>query len=115
MTENSEPFAPTDRDGIPQRKLTSEVSEQSVTLQIPLDLMTFLQQRSQQLGQTPTEVILALLRAAAGLATKATAEHAATQSPLAAPQALQTLEARLAQLEALIPRLEVLEGKWNAF
>lgn len=83
-----------------------------VTLQLPPDLVVALQQRIQQSGQSQAEVILALLRSACKLAATTDLEAVA---PAPVTPDLQSLRARLTQLETLIPRLEVLEGKLIAF
>lgn len=85
----------------------------TVTVQLPLDLANILQQRSGQVGQTPAEVIVSLLRLAVGLASVPVPLNSTTLDPerLSTQQELQSLKTRLHQLEALIPRLERLEGK----
>jgi hypothetical protein len=82
-----------------------------ITLQLPSVLAMALQERSRQSGQSQAEVILHLLQTACGL-TATVAEPSAEQ---VTRQELQALIERLRQLETLLPRLEIIEGKLIAF
>lgn len=86
-----------------------------VTLQLPPDVAMALQQRIQQSGQPQTEVIVSLLRSACGLAATVSADRLEVVEAEQIALELQALRARLTDLEALIPRLESLEGKLIAF
>jgi DNA repair exonuclease SbcCD ATPase subunit len=88
-----------------------ETQSETIMLELPPDLAQLLQQYSQRSGQPPAAVILAILKSALG--RSATALDSG--KPDAALTTLHALEDRLAQLEALMPRLEVLEGKLLAF
>lgn len=109
MTENLDWFSHKDEDK--QQDGSSTLPEQLVMLELPPELATALQHYSQQLGQTQAEAISALLQSASGLASVSTPVSTST----AEQQKWQSIETRLTQLEALIPRLEILEGKSSAF
>lgn len=96
----------------------------TVTLHLPADLTEMVQQHSQQVGQSPTEAILTLLRSALQLPLAGSGDSPAPSSPTyptdpaapaVSPAILRAIQSRLTQLEALLPRLEKLEGKSIAF
>jgi hypothetical protein len=72
---------------------TLQIAEQMVSVALPSDLVTAIAQRVQP-GQTPADVIVALLRSA-------------LQGGTAQPN--EALVARIEQLEAFVPRIEALE------
>lgn len=80
--------------------------DQAVTLRLPGGLARAIQQRSQQWGKSPAEVILALLQSAL--------DQSEPAAPLPEGIKMDAIQTRLAALEALIPRLVQLEGKWMA-
>jgi hypothetical protein len=98
---------------LPPDQFTSSSSDsaQLVTLNLPANLARLIQTRSQQLGQSDAEVILTLLQSALCTANPDNAEQ--TTAPDATT--LKSLQTRLTALEAMIPRLVQLEGKWMAF
>ena len=118
MTENLDWFSHKDEDE--QQDGSSTLSEQLVRLELPPELALALQHYSQQSGQTQTEVISALLQSASRLTSVSTPAGTSGQfnnveTSTAEQQKWQSIETRLTQLEALIPRLEILEGKSRAF
>jgi ABC-type Fe3+-hydroxamate transport system substrate-binding protein len=89
MTENLDWFSQV--DGVKEHGAESTPSlEQILTLQLPPDLALALQERCRQLGQTQTEVILALLRSAMQL-TSASSSQSVNPSESTANQ-LATLQ-----------------------
>lgn len=115
MEENLSRFLQVDEAKLISDEVIS--TEQVVTLKLPPDLAQILLQRSGQVGQSQAEVIVSLLRAALGQTSTASPLGAATSTSeyLSTQQELHLLKARLGHLESLIPRLELLEGKWLAF
>lgn len=103
MTENSDRFL--------EEPYNSDPPE-AVLLELSPELSSLLHQRSLQLRQSPVEVILSVLRSA--LESPLVASN---QFDLLSPESttVRSIQDRLNQLEALLPRLEVLEGKWMAF
>ncbi|HEY9643688.1 MAG TPA: hypothetical protein V6C57_24580, partial [Coleofasciculaceae cyanobacterium] len=83
----------------------NDSADPPVAINLPLDLAEAIAQRMQQTGQTQTQVILAALRLA--FSQKEVASHSAA--------ALEDIKQRLAELESLIPKVTVLEGKLIAF
>lgn len=96
------------------RQEASGLPEKTVTVALPADLAAVLDQHMARLGQTAAQVILEALRSALSLPSSAVEAHAPglnSAYPSEAAARFQALHARLAKLESLIPRLEVLEGK----
>lgn len=107
--------------------------QETVTVKLPVDVLTALGQHGYQSEQTQTQIILEVLRSALGLesttdshltnlpAPKAPASHLAQPTVETAKAAhvlmaeVEQLKIRLRQLEALIPKVEDLEGKLIAF
>ena len=98
---------------------SAHLPQQTVTLQLPQELMQAIDQRMQQSGQTQMQIILEVLQG--GLAQAPYTPLEASDSSLQTVEASQTaeefeqLKQRVAILEALLPRMEVLEGKSIAF
>ncbi|WAL60431.1 hypothetical protein [Thermocoleostomius sinensis] len=101
-------------------------SEGMVTVALPVDILAALTQHEEQSGQTPTQVILAALRSALGLSSPPSQSVAVSEPPLSTfdtselPSAtllaeIESLKARLCQLETVMQRVEALEGKSIAF
>jgi hypothetical protein len=100
MTENSEQFLAESHNGD---------RTEAILLELPPGLARLLHQHRSQAGQSLAEAILAILQSA--LAQPAGTDSLNPQSD----SAIRLLEARLRDLESLLPRLERLEGKWIAF
>lgn len=109
--------------------------EETVTVDLPVDILAALDQQGHRSGQTQTQVILEVLRSALGL-DQATFSQLQTgmqmggQTGVPAPNGsaqaqpdpsvslmaeVERLKLRLRQLEALIPKVEDLAGKSIAF
>lgn len=134
---------PIDRSPTEAPAEPSQPPEARVTLELPVDVIAAINQRLGQAGQTQTEVILEVLRSAlAGNPQPSDGSKPPdlqpsdlqpsdlqppdrnlnqTGSPIAETtvvdpiQELQALKRRLIQLEQLIPKMEELEGKLQAF
>jgi hypothetical protein len=104
MTENSDPF-PEESHDLPE----------AVLLKLPPELARTLHQHSSQVGQSLANTILAILRSALELSASASEDNPLQPSPLQPSQPVRSIEERLNHLEAMLPRLETLEGKWMAF
>jgi hypothetical protein len=116
---------------------SSEPTQPSVSVELPIDIVNAIHQHICQSGQTPTQAILDVLRSAV---SQSTVHHSPSEQPLpeqepSEPQIpgagtlpgssplppidpiteIYRLSARLAQLEALIPKLADLQGKSIAF
>lgn len=113
--------------------------EETVTLELPVDILAALEQHVYQSGQTQTQAVLEVLRTALGLsqttnsqvspqdrpeisatneltANSANATQTTTQTTLIAlTKEVEQLKNRLHHLEALIPQVENLMGKSIAF
>lgn len=116
---------------------SSEVSDKLqdalVTVELPMDVVAALSQLSHELGQTQNQVILEALRSTLGIGnpppepalsdqtqrTQQTATSPSTPPPTLDLAHLQTelerFNARLSQLETIIPKVAELEGKSIAF
>jgi hypothetical protein len=77
--------------------------DQPIAIQLPLEIAEAIAQRMQQTGETQAQVILAAL------------QFALHPSERASHPALEEIKHRLAELESLIPKVAVLEGKLIAF
>jgi hypothetical protein len=99
MTDNFE-FSP-HPPPLPGREPIDSAA-QPVAIQLPLDIAEAIAQRMQQTGQTQTQVILEALRLA-------------LRQKEAASLPAEEIKHRLAELEALIPKVAILEGKLIAF
>ncbi len=115
MTEHSAPLQPTDQAGHPN--LEQPDRSAVVTLNLPSDLALAIEEQRQQSGQPTIEVIVNLLRSALKLpdTPRGSAQTACEMAKTSTPEGLEAILERLAQVEALIPRLETLEGKSIAF
>jgi hypothetical protein len=82
--------------------------DRPVAVELPLDVATAIAQRMEQSGQTQAQVILEALQLVL---------NQAQPEPAPEPESaeLRSLKQRLADLEALIPRMVALEGKSIAF
>jgi hypothetical protein len=102
--------------------------EEVVTVELPVDVLAALDQQRCQSGQTQTQVILDVLRSALGLSPAPTDSAHASQSAIPASNSdatalqsaqlmaeIEDLKTRLSQLETVMQRVEVLEGKSIAF
>ncbi len=98
MTDPSLPSLPP-TDGAP----SSSTSPNELTLSLPADLAAAIEQQQQQSGKPSDQILLDLLRQALS----------SSHNPSASE--LEQLKHRLSLLEALIPRVEELEGKSIAF
>lgn len=90
--------------------------DSQITIELPADLVAALQQTHTS-GQTPTELILEVLRSTLVSSAR---QDAPSPAPASSPPAdwlleVQALKARLAELEQLVPKMEELEGKLPAF
>lgn len=132
MTDNLESLPtgendPTDRHPTGAQVEQSQQQEEQITLDLPVDVIVAINQRLRQAGQTQSEVILEVLRSALAVDPDRSAVRKpvdrdsgqthfptieATFQPI---QELQALKLRLRQLEQLIPKVEELEGKLQAF
>jgi hypothetical protein len=107
--------------------VTSSVTPSSVTVELPLEIVNAIHQHCQlkdQAVQTPTEAILEILRSAVQSSLLAAPvldsrletnpseikDAAHRQPPPDLMAELSQLQARLAELEAYIPKLAALEG-----
>ncbi len=108
MTENSK--------SLPARVSASDNSESMqhlklpITLKLPLEIANAIAQRMSQSGQTQAQVILEAL--ALNLKDMSQDEEAASHPVL---EELEQLKRRLVELETLIPKVKMLEGKSIAF
>lgn len=99
---------------------SSEPTQPSVTVELPIDLVNAIQQHicqtGYQTGQTPTQAVLDVLRSALNQPPDPNPSVALTR-PLSTDliAELHRLHARVTQLEALIPKVADLEGKSIAF
>jgi hypothetical protein len=82
-----------------------------ITLKLPLEIANAIAQRMSQSGQTQTQVILEAL--ATNLKETSLNEKVVSAHPVL--EELEQLKQRLAELEALIPKVAMLEGKSIAF
>lgn len=105
--------------------------EETVTVDLPVDILAALEQQGHRSGQTQTQVILEVLRSALGLDQATFSQlQAEIQTGVPAPNGstqaqpdpsvclmaeVERLKLRLRQLEALIPKVEDLAGKSIAF
>lgn len=111
MAENADQFSEANKTDECDGESTAQ--ELVIALKLPADLKEKLQHYSQRSGKTQVEIILAVLKSAfAGIAPEAPSADAVS---LQMQQELRSLKVRLSELEALMPRLEKLEGKWMAF
>jgi hypothetical protein len=95
-----------------------ERQEGALTVELPPDIAAVIHQRSGQSGQAQTQVIVEILRMALSQEQpegSLTAADFSADLPKNLPEELQQLQLRLTQLESLIPKLAVLEGKLTAF
>lgn len=112
MTENSDRFS--DASETEEHYRESALQELIVRLELPSDLAEKIQQCSQQSGETQVEVILAILKSTFAEAVPEQS-GVADAVPPQIQQEFRALKARLSQLEALMPRLDALEGKSMVF
>jgi hypothetical protein len=90
-----------------ERAQLENTQPETILVEVPAALAKILHHCSQQSGQPPAAVIVAILKSAFGLGSDR------SQDSLAAR--LETVEARLNQLESLEVQVEDLEGKLLAF
>lgn len=111
--------------------VSDSAPEATVTVELPVDILTALDRQGQRSGQSQTQMILEVLRSALGLEPAVLSQlhapaiggeqaaHPADDSanPSVTPQIpeVEHLKLRLRQLEALIPKVEDLAGKSIAF
>lgn len=121
---------PESQQAHPASKPIAAVQQQeTVTVKLPVDVLAALGQHGYQSEQTQTQIILEVLRSALGLPAAEshpseapalrpappTIETAATAASASLLAEVEQLKIRLRQLEALIPKLEDLQGKSIAF
>lgn len=98
MTDPSLPSQPR-----PDDAPSSSTSPNELTLALPADIAAAIEQQQQQSGKPSDQILLDLLR------------QALRSSDEPSNLELEQLKHRLSLLEALIPRVEELEGKSIAF
>ena len=100
-SDNPTPVEPTPSDRAPELPL----------IELPLAIAAAIAQRMQQSGQTQAQVILEALQ----LALSPTQPDPEPDLDGVEQTELRSLKQRLADLEALVPRMVALEGKSIAF
>jgi len=89
----------------------AQCPESPVTLKLPLEIANAIAQRMSQSGQTQAQVILETL----ALNLKETGLKETAQPDYLVLEELAQLKRRLTELETLIPKVVMLEGKSIAF